>query len=82
MLQYGIHALKMASQNGHLEVVDKLLLHGANVDLQDKVSTVMLQNCCECYIYMNFTDTLSSFTLQFASMKYCNLLQLYCFVQK
>ena len=27
----------MASQNGHVEVVDKLLQHGANVDLQEKV---------------------------------------------
>ena len=27
----------MASQNGHVEVVDKLLQHGANVDLQKKV---------------------------------------------
>ena len=28
----------MASQNGHVEVVDKLLQHGARVDLQRKVS--------------------------------------------
>ena len=27
----------MASQNRHVEVVDKLLQHGANVDLQEKV---------------------------------------------
>ena len=27
----------MASKNGHVEVVDKLLQHGANVDLQQKV---------------------------------------------
>ena len=26
-----------ASQNGHVEVVDKLLQHGTTVDLQDKV---------------------------------------------
>ena len=26
-----------ASHNGHVEVVDKLLQHGARVDLQDKV---------------------------------------------
>ena len=26
-----------ASQNGHVEVVDKLLYHGARVDLQSKV---------------------------------------------
>ena len=26
-----------ASQNGHVEMVDKLLQHGATVDLQDKV---------------------------------------------
>ena len=29
-----------ASVNGHVEVVDKLLQHGATVDLQDKVSNV------------------------------------------
>ena len=28
----------MASQNGHVEVVDKLLQHGAKADLQKKVS--------------------------------------------
>ena len=27
----------VASQNGHVEVVDKLLQHGATVDLQDQV---------------------------------------------
>ena len=27
----------LASQNGHVEVVDKLLHHGARVDLQNKV---------------------------------------------
>ena len=27
----------VASQNGHVEVVDKLLHHGATVDLQNKV---------------------------------------------
>ena len=31
----------MASQNGHVEVVDKLLQHGARVDLQKKVSRNM-----------------------------------------
>ena len=28
----------LASQNGHVEVVDKLLQHGAKADLQKKVS--------------------------------------------
>ena len=27
----------LASDNGHVEVVDKLLQHGASVDLQEKV---------------------------------------------
>ena len=31
-----------ASQNGHAEVVDTLLQHGASVDLQDNVSAEML----------------------------------------
>ena len=29
----------LASQNGHVEVVDKLLQHGATVDLKNKVIT-------------------------------------------
>ena len=29
-----------ASFNGHVEVLDKLLHHGATVDLQNKVNTV------------------------------------------
>ena len=32
----------VASQNGHVEVVDKLLQHGAKADLQEKVSGVQL----------------------------------------
>ena len=32
----------IASQNGHAEVVDTLLQHGASVDLQDNVSAEML----------------------------------------
>ena len=28
----------LASHNGHVEVVDKLLQHGATVDLQDNVT--------------------------------------------
>ena len=30
----------MASQNGHVEVVDMLLQHGAMVDMQNKVQHV------------------------------------------
>ena len=32
----------VASQNGHVEVVDKLLQHGAKADLQEKVSRMYL----------------------------------------
>ena len=35
--QTGWSSLTLASQNGHVEVVDKLLQHGARVDLQDEV---------------------------------------------
>ena len=38
--QNGWNSLMAASQNGYVEVVDKLLQHGATVDLQDKVSNV------------------------------------------
>ena len=31
----------LASQNGHVEVVDKLVQHGATVDLQENVNNVM-----------------------------------------
>ena len=37
LLQDGWHSLMYASRNGHVEVVDKLLQHGARVDLQSKV---------------------------------------------
>ena len=37
MSQSGAAPLMAASCNGHVEVVDKLLQHGARVDLQDKV---------------------------------------------
>ena len=35
--QNGATSLMFASRNGHVEVVDKLLQHGARVDLQDEV---------------------------------------------
>ena len=35
--QRGATSLMLASDNGHVEVVDKLLQHGARVDLQDEV---------------------------------------------
>ena len=31
----------VASQNGHVEVVDKLVQHGARVDLQENVNNVI-----------------------------------------
>ena len=42
----------LASQNGHIEVVDKLLQHGAKADLQEKVSRVYLfaTYCVPSYI--------------------------------
>ena len=39
----------MASLNGHVEVVDMLLQHGATVDLQKKVHTL--------YVYMQCKQT-------------------------
>ena len=37
--QYGRSSLMYASENGHVEAVDKLLQHGATVDLQKEVYT-------------------------------------------
>ena len=37
-----------ASLNGHVEVVDKLLQHGAKVDLQEKVSGMLLFFAAYC----------------------------------
>ena len=38
--QDGESSLMVASGNGHVEVVNKLLQHGATVDLHDKVFIV------------------------------------------
>ena len=40
-------ALMMASQVGHVEVVDTLLLHGASADLQHKVNACVPM-CNKC----------------------------------
>ena len=40
--QGGVSSLMVASHNGHVEVVDKLVQHGATVDLQTKVCVVPL----------------------------------------
>ena len=37
MCQSGWSSLMVASRNGHVEVVNKLLQHGATVDLQHEV---------------------------------------------
>ena len=37
VFQFGMSALVIASEAGHVEVVDKLLQHGANADLKDLV---------------------------------------------
>ena len=39
LCQNGWSSLMLASENGHVEVVDKLLQHGATVDLKDQVIT-------------------------------------------
>ena len=36
-----------ASRNGHVEVVDKLLKHGATVDLQNEVHTLYVHTQCK-----------------------------------
>ena len=38
--QNGASSLMVASQNGHVEVVDKSLQHGARVDLQENVCVI------------------------------------------
>ena len=37
--QNGVSSLMLASQNGHVEVVDKLLQHGATVDQKENVKS-------------------------------------------
>ena len=40
VIQYGWTALYIAAQNGHREVVELLLQHGADVNAKDKVRNV------------------------------------------
>ena len=47
----------IASLNGHAEVVDKLLQHGATVDLQDEVITISSKYCSG--VKSNHSNTLS-----------------------
>ena len=39
-----VRSLMTAYQNGHVEVVNRLLEHGASVDLQDKVNIIQGHN--------------------------------------
>ena len=45
--QDGRSSLMLASQNGHVEVVDKLLQHGATVDMKHQViiTLVIIEVC-------------------------------------
>ena len=45
--QDGRSSLMYASKNGHVEVVDKLLQHGATVDLQNVVHTLYVHMQCK-----------------------------------
>ena len=50
--QDGWSSLMIASQKGHVEVVDKLLQHGATVDLQKEVHTLYVRNASK-YVKMS-----------------------------
>ena len=47
--QNGTSSLMVASHNGHVEVVDKLLQHGATVDLQENVCVIIPYNIHELH---------------------------------
>ena len=50
--------LMIASQNGHVEVVNRLLEHGASVDLQGKVHIIQYTLCVtisDVFCYTNLT---------------------------
>ena len=48
----------LASYNGHVEVVDKLLQHGATADLQTNVMTT--QYSCYLLNFLHFEHTIIS----------------------
>ena len=45
MCQNGWSSLMLGSESGHVEVVDKLLQHGARVNLQSKVCRSFASEC-------------------------------------
>ena len=58
--QDGKSSLMLASQNGHVEVVDKLLQHGATVDLKDQVIITSICKCNEIYKHLYLKLVISS----------------------
>ena len=54
--QDGWSALIVASQNGHVEVVDKLLQYGAKVDLQYDVSNATIHAVKINYAYFKVCE--------------------------
>ena len=54
--QDGASSLMVASLNGHVDAVDKLLQHGATVDLQSKVykKSIMGRKSFFCADYRTF----------------------------
>ena len=59
--QDGLSSLMVASLNGHVEVVDKLLQHGATVDLQKEVLTTIY--ACICVVLPEKTKSTKVQTL-------------------
>jgi len=47
-LQEGWTALMAASRRGHLDIVEQLLVHGANPNMQDYVSFLHNEAACVC----------------------------------
>ena len=54
--QNGASSLMVASQNGHVEVVDRLLQHGARVDLQENVCVINPLHTCTTSPFTDSVD--------------------------
>ena len=61
-----------ASVNGHVEVVDKLVQHGAKVDLQTKVCVMPLTHKNKCFFKIKYLTTQKQ-ALYFPDYKLCTL---------
>ena len=70
-LQHERTPVHFAAKDGHVEVIELLMKHGANINCADEVSIVMLPTKNTFQIFKPFVIYILNFAIQIKSARYC-----------